>query len=250
MRTPGIKRTLVIGDMHGAHKALLQCLQRSGFDHEKDRLIVLGDVCDGNPGVKACIEELLKIKHCDLISGNHDLWALAWAKRGEKPEAWIGQGGNQTIEAYGGGPMPQPHVDFLSQARLWIELENKLFVHAGFDPGREIAQQEPDFLLWDRSLVEKAWVKAQQDPGFRFSSYEDIFVGHTPTQRFAARRGPGTLTPDKKAQQGPHPLFLCNVILLDTGAGWSGKLTIMDVSTHEYWQSDSVDGQRAGVFRI
>ena len=28
---------------------------------------------------------------------------------------------------------------------------------------------------------------------------------------------------------------------LDTGAGWGGKLTIMDANTEEYWQSDSGD---------
>jgi len=40
-------RTLVIGDIHGAYKALVQCLERSGFDKEKDTLITIGDVCDG-----------------------------------------------------------------------------------------------------------------------------------------------------------------------------------------------------------
>lgn len=32
----------------------------------------------------------------------------------------------------------------------------------------------------------------------------------------------------------------CNVWNIDTGAGWSGKLTIMDIDTKEYWQSDFV----------
>jgi serine/threonine protein phosphatase 1 len=27
---------------------------------------------------------------------------------------------------------------------------------------------------------------------------------------------------------------------IDTGAGWSGKLTIMNVDTKEYWQSDLI----------
>jgi hypothetical protein len=27
---------------------------------------------------------------------------------------------------------------------------------------------------------------------------------------------------------------------MDTGAGWTGKLTIMDVQTKEYWQSELV----------
>ncbi|MBM3246586.1 MAG: hypothetical protein FJZ13_04585, partial [Candidatus Omnitrophica bacterium] len=35
-----------------------------------------------------------------------------------------------------------------------------------------------------------------------------------------------------------QPIHVCNVWNIDTGAGWSGKLTIMDVDTKEYWQSD------------
>ena len=76
-------RTFTVGDIHGAHKALIQCFDRSGFDRENDRLIVLGDVVDGYPDVKQCFDELLKIKHCDYILGNHDLWALDWALRGD-----------------------------------------------------------------------------------------------------------------------------------------------------------------------
>lgn len=32
----------------------------------------------------------------------------------------------------------------------------------------------------------------------------------------------------------------CNVWNLDTGSGFSGKLTIMDIDTKEFWQSDFV----------
>lgn len=29
-------KTFVMGDIHGAYKALIQCIERSGFDKEKD----------------------------------------------------------------------------------------------------------------------------------------------------------------------------------------------------------------------
>ena len=32
-----------------------------------------------------------------------------------------------------------------------------------------------------------------------------------------------------------------NIWNLDTGAGFRGKLTIMDINTKEYWQSDNVN---------
>jgi len=37
----------VIGDIHGAYKALIQVLNKVGFDYDNDELIGLGDVCDG-----------------------------------------------------------------------------------------------------------------------------------------------------------------------------------------------------------
>lgn len=35
-----------------------------------------------------------------------------------------------------------------------------------------------------------------------------------------------------------NPIHVCNLWDIDTGAGWSGKLTIMDMDTKKYWQSD------------
>ena len=231
-------KTFVIGDIHGAHKALLQCLERSNFDYQNDRLIALGDVCDGYPEVKQCIDELLKIKHCDYIIGNHDVWALDWATKGISEDLWLNQGGRNTIASYDGQSMPQTHIDFLKNAHLWIEFDKKLFVHGGIDPNKKIEQHNLNYLTWDRSLVESAWKKAHQNPKYNFSTYDEIFVGHTTTQWFARNKERSILTPNERARLGTEPLFLCNVIMLDTGAGWSGKLTIMDVDTKEYWQSE------------
>ncbi|NJK86327.1 MAG: hypothetical protein HC906_10500 [Bacteroidales bacterium] len=57
-----MSRTFVIGDIHGAFKALVQCLERSEFDYEHDKLICLGDVCDGWPEVKDVMTNCLRYK--------------------------------------------------------------------------------------------------------------------------------------------------------------------------------------------
>lgn len=44
-------RRFVVGDIHGAHKALVQCLERSGFNRDEDFLVSLGDLCDGWVGL-------------------------------------------------------------------------------------------------------------------------------------------------------------------------------------------------------
>ena len=53
-------KTFAVGDIPGAYKSLVQCLERSKFDYNNDRLIVMGDVVDGYPDVKQCFDELLK----------------------------------------------------------------------------------------------------------------------------------------------------------------------------------------------
>ena len=104
-------RTFVIGDIHGTHKALVQCLQRSKFDYAQDRLISLGDVCDGYPNVNQSFDELLKRKNLDLILGNHDFWAREWATRGIQEEIWLSQGGENTVASYGGKAMTSAQVE-------------------------------------------------------------------------------------------------------------------------------------------
>lgn len=215
-------RTLVIGDIHGAYRALVQCFDRSGFNRKADKLIILGDICDGYPEVKECIDELLACPHRDLILGNHDKWAMDWALTGEAPEIWRSQGGDRTIASYSGGPMPKSHVDFLKSGKLWIEMKEQLFIHAGFDPDKPLASQGAEKLIWDRSLIYAAWAMHLSEKGCKIGPYKNIFIGHTPTLQY------GVLEPTR----------ICNIWALDTGAGWTGKLTIMDVDTKEYWQSD------------
>ena len=69
-------KTFIVGDIHGAHKALLQVLERSGFDYENDMLITIGDIVDGWGDSFQVVEELLKIKNRIDIVGNHDDWFL------------------------------------------------------------------------------------------------------------------------------------------------------------------------------
>lgn len=233
-----IMKTFVLGDIHGAHKALVQCLDRSGFNRSRDRLIVLGDICDGYPDVKQSIDELLGIEHCDYIIGNHDLWVLDWALNGIEKSIWLTQGGANTVASYEGRSMPPGHIDLLENAHWFVEFDRKLFVHGGIDPQKEIGGQDLEYLTWDRSLVKNACRMTYQDPSYKFSTYEEIFVGHTPTQQFSEIKILDNSTPGEPVDSSDEPLFLCNVIMMDTGAGWSGKLTIMDVHTHKYWQSD------------
>ena len=88
--------------------------EQSCFDYDNDHLICLGDVCDGWPETKACIDELLKIKNLTYILGNHDYWTLVMDEdRRDQITVWLSQGGDATIKSYQIG-VPQQHIQFFN----------------------------------------------------------------------------------------------------------------------------------------
>ena len=216
-------RTFAIGDIHGRYDALIEVILKSKFDYETDKLIVLGDVCDGDVSVSECFEELLKMKNLVFVLGNHDRWALQWMlshKHDNLNRIWWSQGGMYTAASYNYKPenVPLTHVGLLCDAKLYHEENKMVFVHGGFDPDKSMKKQKEHTLLWDRDLINEA--KYNIVPGFK-----KIFVGHTTTQIIE--------------HEVTEPLFFNNLIMLDTGGGWNGKLTIMNVYTEEYWQSST-----------
>jgi serine/threonine protein phosphatase 1 len=219
-------RRWVIGDIHGAHKALIQCFERAEFDIESDLLVCLGDLCDRWPEVDKVFETLLKVNNLVLLLGNHDQWALEWFLLGKAPEIWLMQGGDVTTGVYNNG-IPQSHIDLLKQAILFYEMDNKLFVHGGYNPDKDIRQQGREVLLWDRSLIRSALKQAQTGDETHLTPYDEVYVGHTPTINFGKT----------------NPIKACEVYLMDTGAGWpGGVLTLMDIDNKDCFQSDEVDG--------
>jgi serine/threonine protein phosphatase 1 len=220
-------RVFVIGDIHGAYRALRQCLERSQFDRKKDTLICLGDVCDGWPETKASIDELLRIDNLIYILGNHDWWSLEWMVSGKIEGIWYEQGGKATIDSYG-KDIPIDHVHFLTQARLYYVYKNKLFVHAGFDPARPVEQQNLHTFLWDRNLARIALDLAEKSRTQKLSSFDEVYIGHTPIPDHA-------------------PLKAFEIWLMDTGAGWSGVLSMMDIETKEVFTSDAVPTLYPGI---
>lgn len=247
--------TFVIGDIHGNHKALKQVLERSGFDYDNDTLIQLGDVADGWSETYECVEELLKIKNLIAIKGNHDEWFNEYLYMGIHPDGWR-QGGYMTAKSYlkqigkedmivkkdsgnylcalNPSDVPLSHHEFFRNQLLYhIDDKNRVFVHAGFNRHLPFKKQDVRHIyFWDRDL----WASALSyesmrsdvaDKPLKFKMKDDfheIYIGHTATIFWDI---------DK-------PMKAANIWNLDTGGGaHKGKLTIMNVDTKEYWQSDT-----------
>jgi serine/threonine protein phosphatase 1 len=229
-----MKRTLVFGDIHGGLKALIQLLERIDLS-ENDRLIFLGDYVDGWSESAQVIDFLIDLsqkQECIFIRGNHDVWCYEWLMNDFVNEIWFMHGGKSTIESYQNMELSrkQKHLDFFGEMRdYFVDENNNLFIHAGFSSmhGPEKEHYQSNF-SWDRTLWEMALTmdkRIKKDSLLypkRLLLYNEIYIGHTPTLHYNVE----------------IPMQGCNVWNIDTGAGFYGKLSCIDIESKEFWQSD------------
>lgn len=234
-------RTLVIGDIHGAYKALIQVLDRSGYDYKKDKLIFLGDYCDGFSETALLLSFLNNLKketkgtETEIITlmGNHDEWVRDHLLFGSLESIWLTQGGRASYKSlfewfkYNSEDR-QTFIEFFEQCPYYyVDKENRAFVHGGYLSTKGCGYEKRNSVyVWDRTLLEEAWKKviSGKEQPERLKVHKEIYIGHTATTIY-----------DKYV-----PINVFNLWNLDTGAGWGNRLTIMDVDTKEYWQSDPV----------
>jgi serine/threonine protein phosphatase 1 len=176
--------------------------------------------------------------------------------QGQHPAFWL-QGGKSTADSYirhanrevysapkmGGWDikltkydLPKTHIDFWVNHNLGYldEGSKSLFIHAGIDRTETFKENDKYDLIWNRSFFRDAMdslhdLDLDRPPFVIKEHFNNIFIGHSPTLNYVDENGPIT-----------KPIFVHNIINLDTGAGFSGPLTIMNVNTKEYWQSDIV----------
>lgn len=229
-------RTLVIGDIHGGLKALVQLLERANVTRE-DKLIFLGDLTDGWSETAQLIDFVINLNethNCIFIQGNHDAFCQYWLKTGEFKGDWLRHGGLATVESYKNHSKDEilKHINFIENMPLFhVSDNNDLFIHAGFTsmhgPAKEFHETD---CYWDRTLWEMAMAtdtKIEKDsPRYpiRLTLYNEIYIGHTPTTHFGSN----------------VPMHAMNVWNIDTGAAFKGKLSALDIETKEVFQSDFV----------
>lgn len=234
-------RRLAIGDIHGGYLAMLQVFERAGFNTADDLLIGLGDYVDGWPDSHEVIKYLMELKNFKGVIGNHDLWFIEAApdicKNGIEVDElyqtfkniWVSQGGEATLRSYAKhlGSV-QSHARFISDLPGYLIVDDKLFIHGGCPDWEDLPNALPEqmtySLAWDREMF-YAFLRSDRKNPQVLDGFSECYIGHTSTSRY-----------DKTLQ----PVFCNGLWNLDQGGGWEGKLTVMDIDSHEYWQSDIV----------
>jgi serine/threonine protein phosphatase 1 len=221
-------RTFVIGDIHGACRALVQCLERSGFDARTDRLISLGDVSDGWPETFETVEALLRLPHHVAIAGNHDLWTRDWFTHAAIAPGWLAQGGQATVDSYAlasAAQLDAHRAFFRRQLPYFTDEAGGLFTHGGINPLYKLEEHTVTDCAWNRKFIVSVMqlhVAEQPIPSY---GYPAIYLGHTPLPLYSL---------------GDKPLQMGTVWAMDTGAKAGFPLSILEVSTRDFWQSDPV----------
>ncbi len=229
-------RTLVIGDIHGGLKALIQVLNKAEIK-DKDRLIFVGDYVDGWSESAQVIQFLIDISkriNCVFLKGNHDVWCEEWLHKGEVNPTWYVHGGKETMESYEGFSTvtKEEHLSFFQNMPLYhIDEDNRLFIHAGFTSMHGVKKEafkasfNTDRTLWEMAFsMDKTIDKTSETYPKRLRHYSEIYIGHTPTIHF----------------NSDQPINVANVWNVDTGAAFTGKISILDIDTKAVFQSDTL----------
>jgi len=141
-----------VGDIHGCLdmlKEMLREIEKDASTRDGDHsLVFLGDYIDRGPdskGVVALLKEGSLPMPAVFLMGNHEDMLLG----GNVPH-WLSQGGDKTVESYGGAPSVD-HIKWMRTLQISHRVGKWLFVHAGVDPTKSLAEQDREAMLWIRS---------------------------------------------------------------------------------------------------
>jgi serine/threonine protein phosphatase 1 len=218
-----------IGDVHGCLRELHDAERRIAEDirlsGRSGLVVLLGDYIDRGPSSSQVIDHLLTPSELGLrrlaLCGNHD---DVFSKFIDEPEffrEWLELGGDHTLMSYGidvhhlklhrrleglkdhmAAAIPSQHKEFLSNLPICLKVGNVIFVHAGLRPKVALPEQEDEDLMWIREPF------LTEGPG------RPILVVHGHTPHLEPSLGPGRIG-------------------IDTGAYYTGKLTVLKIDGEE-----------------
>ena len=144
-------RLLIIGDVHGCEKELLQLVKSSNFNQNHDKLIFVGDMVGKGPYSQQVIQ--FAMDHDALcVRGNHEDVLLSWYHSLEDNRNTLLNPSYLEIAEQ----LTEDQWKYLDSCPLYLKLENPqdiIIVHAGIDPFKDLENQEDELLMNMRNHV-------------------------------------------------------------------------------------------------
>lgn len=215
---------IAIGDIHGCQHTF-EHLWDTLAPSPDDVVVFIGDYVDRGPRSRGVIDRLLELQsthNCIFLRGNHEQFMLDYIRNGSL-NLWNQNGGLTTLRSYGGNhrgaKIPENHVAFVQDTKLYHETDDFFFVHAGLKPHLSIAQNKEQFgadtFLWERSHISANTLNWEKT----------VVCGHTPQ---------------------PEPINRNRLIDIDTGCVYHmhaglGKLTAVRLPERTFVAVDYED---------
>jgi calcineurin-like phosphoesterase family protein len=201
-----VRRTIVVGDIHGCYDELVALLEKARLG-AGDRVVSVGDLVTKGERSREVLELFMSDDRFSAVVGNHDR-ALLRYWRGETDSLKEAQEKTR-LELEDGR---ERYASFLASLPYLIDLGSHVVVHAGLRPGVPLAEQSPDDMTELRTLGPDRrsregtpWYEVYEGP-------QTALFGHWPAAEL--RRGP-------------------KAIGLDTGCVYGYALTAYVVETGE-----------------
>ena len=223
--------TYAVADLHGCWK---QWEEIKKFLQENDRLFILGDCIDRQPGGLAILTEALNDPRCVVLCGNHeDMMADALEEEVQYGYSdywiwsWFSNGGQATYDEWQEAGRDFKWIERIRKLPLWAEYINKdgdriILSHSGVMPKRgwSMDSLSRKSLLWDRDhLTEISWHGADNE--------FDVH-GHTPIALMPFYK-------DKDIEIEPGACYYCSShkINIDNGGCWTDNICVLDLDTFD-----------------
>jgi serine/threonine protein phosphatase 1 len=205
-----------IGDIHGCLSHLENLFDLINPDLDRHQLVFMGDYIDRGPNSAGVVDFIINLKkkynpeNIICLMGNHERMFLDYLE-GKDEMLFLMNGGVTTTASYWGEygdrlnrRLPPDHWQFYDTLRLFYEIDDYIFVHAGLKPGVALYEQQEEDLLW----IRKEFISSDYNFGKR------VIFGHTPMRA---------------------PYVQKNKIGIDTGAVYGNKLTCVVLPEEKFY---------------
>ncbi len=217
------KSIIAIGDIHGCVQSL-HALWKKLEPYIDYTHVFVGDYIDRGPDSKGVVDFLLEVQNereSIFLKGNHELMLLNSLATGNSNN-WMLNGGQTTLNSYNVKnifELPDDHLDFFLNLKVYYETDDYFFVHAGAPAGQTLEESKKDESMEDYFLLGREHLNAFETPWEK-----TVVFGHTPSA---------------------HPIRKQNMIGIDTGCVFKkkglGKLTAVVLPETKFIQQISLD---------
>jgi serine/threonine protein phosphatase 1 len=247
----GVARTFAVGDIHGDLDALERAFSRLPSLEPTDTVVFLGDYVDRGPHSAEVVRFIRRL--------SNETRAKIVALRGNHEDAWLrviqqgwpefvmppGNGCLAALRSFVGAPdelteepeadelealltgsfFPHDVVDWMQGLPYWYEDPHAIYVHAGLPKGKD------GFLHPSKAPAPVALLWLRDEAFFREYRGKLVVFGHTATAYLPPELS--TYTPEDPLDIWAGPCC----VGLDTGAGKSGFLTVLELPAMHVYES-------------